>query len=153
MRQQLQQQTAAQHHHLNAAAFEFALNDISMRQRRCHHAGLLLTAACALWLLFCASGLTCSALWHVNPAPLFVSVKSLTLSVCCLVAVRLARKKLALESEDSMCARLNRTLALCGFDLAYDVYSGKLFSKRRRAQQHVDGHVPLEMEDISGGGT
>lgn len=89
----------------------------------------------------------------MNPAPLFVSFKSLGLSICCLCAVRLARRKLALESEDVMCARLNRTLALCNFDLAYDVYSGRLFSQRRRAQQHVDGNLPLELEDISGGGT
>lgn len=115
--------------------------------------GLLVTAVCALWLLFCASGLLCGILWHVNPAPMFVSVKSLALSVCSLFGVRLARRKLALEAETAMCARFNRTLALCDFDLAYDVYSGRLFSKKRRAQQHTDGHLPLALDDLSGGGT
>jgi hypothetical protein len=66
----------------------------------------------------------------------------------CLCVIRLVRRKLALESEGTMCIRLNRTLELCGLDLAYDVYSGRLFSKQKRA--HRDGH-PVELDYFSGG--
>lgn len=142
----LQQQQAQSQSHLSAAAFEFAMRDISARQRRCNHVCLLLTAVCALWFIFCACGLACEMLWHVNPAPMMFSVKSLVLSVIFLCAIRLVRRKLALESESVMCGRMNRTLALCNLDLAYDAYSGRLFSARKRA--HTDGH-PVELVYLS----
>lgn len=117
-----------------AGVFEASLCEVVGRQNRCFHVVQLLLAISFFCLVLSCVAFLFTILWQYNPFPTLLSAKLITACLFVVFVVRAVRQKFALESDEAMSKRINRGLSTAGFDLAYDVYSCKLYSKESKRE-------------------
>lgn len=131
--------TANQAHQMwNATVFEIALREIVARQSRSHHLVQLAIATCTVGVICSVVGTVFAVVWQRAEMPFLFSPTWTVCYVVVLSLLRMIRKRYGLESEEVYCQRVNECLQRCQLDIAYDLYSGRLFSRDSRAR--LGGH-------------